>query len=931
MGGIFFNRLKNIALFFSILSTIGCTEIQNLDKTVNAYQLFSDGVSHYENYEYAQAIKKLETAEEIYRSKSFNSQKLRHDVMADLYLVMGHCYYHLNDIEKALSHLIKSLSYFTKLRKHKDMATGYHLIGKIYNVRFRPARAQEYFEIAIRHYKQSMNSEGRDRLLCLLLLDSSEVLYTLGKYDQAYEYVQEAMYLANILNDGRIQSTADFRLGELHRAWGQYNIANEYYSKAFSAPDQKYNNEFRATILIRQGQLHNSSGRSDQAETLFEEAGGMIQGITPAYLDLLNVQGKQFVKRGNLGRAREWFEKAIDILEESEQAYYSFLMESVALKALGNYYLSAVEVYLKLKEYNLAIKTLKKAEQLAYAQRDKNFYAKYYLLYGKYYWETENYKEAISKFEDAIKKIEYIRENVEGDVKRDFLAKQILAYRYLISCYTILKNPEKALEATQYASTRYTNELLAQREPSLDYISDSFQIRKIQDKLGKDLGLLIYANIDWDENQPTLILVTKSKIKVFGLGNGKKIFKKSIDHAVMKWGSNDASNAGLKKNDKQIFAILDDGESASFENTITYYRHLIKTSNLSPTELELRNTISQELYKYLLSPVKNDLNGILNLVIIPDGTLALIPFEALRVPESKYSVGKYLVESYSIRYSQSLILNELISERKKYYTNQRKPFIGFSEPVYERRMTKPEPMGNQEQFRKLASVYVKNKKDMSDLYAYLLEDEWDQLVFSKQMMRDIAKVIGFGDEDIYSAEDADETRLKIKSYSGELKNYKVIHFATHGFSYPPIPELSTLVLSQYINSNKGDDGYLTMNEIKELNLRADMVNLSACHSGIGKIIPGEGLVGLTQAFIVAGANSVSVSLWNINEFATKDFMLAMYREFEFQRKLNGNQNYSDAFNTVKRKFIQKDITSPDGYLDYSEPAYWAPFVFYGNF
>ena len=105
-------------------------------------------------------------------------------------------------------------------------------------------------------------------------------------------------------------------------------------------------------------------------------------------------------------------------------------------------------------------------------------------------------------------------------------------------------------------------------------------------------------------------------------------------------------------------------------------------------------------------------------------------------------------------------------------------------------------------------------------------------------------------------------------------------------------------------------------EIAELDIQADFVNLSACETGLGKIYGGEGVVGLTQSFLVAGANALSVSLWQVADESTMEFMVGMYRLVR-----DAGMRYDEAMTAMKRSFIKGKI--------YSQPFYWAPFVYYG--
>lgn len=173
--------------------------------------------------------------------------------------------------------------------------------------------------------------------------------------------------------------------------------------------------------------------------------------------------------------------------------------------------------------------------------------------------------------------------------------------------------------------------------------------------------------------------------------------------------------------------------------------------------------------------------------------------------------------------------------------------------------------------------------------------------------------------EVITGKNVTEKRIKDLSASGELSKYKVIHFATHGVVVPSIPELSALVLSQFKEERDNEDGYLRMGEIAKLKLQADFVNLSACETGLGKIYGGEGVVGLTQAFLIAGANGLSVSLWEVADESTSKFMVGMYELVE-----NKGYDYATAMTEVKRRFIRGEFGER-----YKAPFYWAAFVYYG--
>lgn len=116
----------------------------------------------------------------------------------------------------------------------------------------------------------------------------------------------------------------------------------------------------------------------------------------------------------------------------------------------------------------------------------------------------------------------------------------------------------------------------------------------------------------------------------------------------------------------------------------------------------------------------------------------------------------------------------------------------------------------------------------------------------------------------------DATEMSVKSET--LVDYRYIHFAIHAMLDEQAPSRSGIVLS-LVNMGT-EDGVLRMSEIFNLQLNADLVVLSACRSGLGKMVRGEGMVAMTRGFLYAGAARVVVSLWEVNELAAPDFMKA---------------------------------------------------------
>jgi CHAT domain-containing protein len=154
--------------------------------------------------------------------------------------------------------------------------------------------------------------------------------------------------------------------------------------------------------------------------------------------------------------------------------------------------------------------------------------------------------------------------------------------------------------------------------------------------------------------------------------------------------------------------------------------------------------------------------------------------------------------------------------------------------------------------------------------------------------------------------------------SAELSQYRVVHFATHGLLNTEQPALSGLVFSLVDEKGAKRDGFLRLHDIYNLNLPAELVVLSACQTGLGKEIRGEGLVGLTRGFMYAGAERVTASLWKVDDGATAELMGRFYREM-----FAGGRSPAAALRAAQAEMLKQKR--------WRAPYYWAAFVLQGEY
>nr|HNH81593.1 CHAT domain-containing protein [Acidobacteriota bacterium] len=151
----------------------------------------------------------------------------------------------------------------------------------------------------------------------------------------------------------------------------------------------------------------------------------------------------------------------------------------------------------------------------------------------------------------------------------------------------------------------------------------------------------------------------------------------------------------------------------------------------------------------------------------------------------------------------------------------------------------------------------------------------------------------------------------------DLDQFRLLHIATHGFVNSEHPELSGLIFSMVDQQGNDQNGFLLVPDVFNLKLNADLVTLSACQSGLGKEIKGEGMVGLTQGFLYAGTSRVLVSLWSVSDQATAELMKHFYHSLLVEKL-----RPAEALRRAQLRLRQNK--------QWSSPYYWAAFQLTGE-
>ena len=316
------------------------------------------------------------------------------------------------------------------------------------------------------------------------------------------------------------------------------------------------------------------------------------------------------------------------------------------------------------------------------------------------------------------------------------------------------------------------------------------------------------------------------------------------------------------------------------------------------------------LYNTLIGPISTHLKNGRPLIIVPDGILYYVPFEPLTSdrrslgnPNAVDNAPRCLLDDHTVAYVPSAsVLGHLMTAPASTTGTRagKRALLAYADPVFSQ--SGPSP------------IQVRSKNSLGDVTRSVYEGagfKLPPLPHTRTEVNSIAKLYPAHQSKIFLDEQATEASLKRQP----LSDYRHIHLATHAIIDKNIPSRSGVVLS-LVNTGE-EDGVLRLGEILDLKLDADLVVLSACETGLGRIVRGEGMVGLTRAFMHAGTPRVVVSLWKVADEPTPVLMQAFYRQMT-QGKSKGQ-----ALREAKQEMRRSQTFA------HRHPYFWAAFILTG--
>lgn len=885
------------------------------------------------------------------------------------------CNMRLGSLSWNIGHLYKSSEQYTKafslakkfhLKDKQEECRKFLEICKLYD-KAKECRSSGHYRESIEFFKNAILLAKKVRskeheVKCLRQLSAS--YWEINNIKRFFALNNEALKIAEELNHKKEQGRCLNNIGLFYWRLDHYSKALSYYEKALMIARILKNKKEESNYLSNIAITYINMGNYNKAlEVLIEvlTVDRRVRNDTYVAMDLNNI-GETFRKKAVISGNKEDLNKALDNFNKSLQLIRRTKDEKIEVRVLNNigsahndleiynealrYFQESYEkakeiqdaeamsmvlnnigiVHFKRGDYKNSLTFLERAIQTSSEFQFNQILWEAYFWLGQCYEKNNKFSKAVTCLQKSIDVIDDIRSQIYLDsYKAGFVRDKLEVYEFLLRLLYLLykKRPssdfghvifntvERAkarafLENLKKSRVDIRERLipkLKREERDLTTKISSTMMKLSQKGLSEKKRKELFTNLKRREDE-YMRLISRMRIETPEVANivapppyqVKIIQEKLLDEKTVLieyfLGKKNSFMIFITKTEISVHSLPPRG---SIEKSTKGY---LKILSQSPKEKFKGILAAERIYKELLSFVERSIpDSVENLIIVPDGILYYLPFETLIFSAQRGSgEKKYLIEEYNISYapsSSSLMFLFDNKERSRFI----KGVLAFGDPSYDYTST-----SNNESDRS----YLRILKELYSSQGF----DFSPLPNSQKEVQNISQYFPKDKRNIYLKREANEDIIK----KIPLKDYEVIHFACHGFLDEKSPFRSALVLA--LDENMDEDGFLQVREIYNLRMQADLIVLSACQTGIGKIERGEGLLGLPRIFFYTGAKSVVSTLWKVNDKATADFMSYFYKF------LSQGRNKAQAMRFAKLKMTNSK---------YSHPYYWGAFVLNGDY
>jgi CHAT domain-containing protein len=376
--------------------------------------------------------------------------------------------------------------------------------------------------------------------------------------------------------------------------------------------------------------------------------------------------------------------------------------------------------------------------------------------------------------------------------------------------------------------------------------------------------------------------------------------------------------ADVEKRTRLLYELLTaQNRSIKFETVAEKRARIVKANN---EILDASNSLS----RMILAPAQSVLTK-KRLLVVPDGGLYYVPFASLPQPMPATQSDKPLVLDHEVVNLPSASALALLRKQTEGRAAAPMTVAIFADPVFGREDERYKSLAKQKSPAHATEMVTQSRKldgeDFNPLTRAIGDlgggDNSVNLSRLPYTRREAAAIMMIASRQ-QSKSMLDFSATRGTALEKDLSQYRIIHFASHSFVSSIHPEVSGVVLSLIDEDGNDRDGFLRASDVYNLQLPADLIVLSGCRTGLGKEIRGEGLVGMTQSFMYAGAARVVVSLWDVQDEATAELMKRFYGGLLGRKKLSPAAALREAqvsMSTDRR---------------WSSPYYWAGFTLQGE-
>ena len=870
------------------------------DKEGIVESLIMTGMVHYRQGNYDLSLESLQ------KSKTLNDALGNQRTSAELFNHFAIVHYLRSDYNLAIEYYQKSLTLGESLGDEREIATALTGIG---NIHYRRGN----YELTLDYYRRALalrEASGSKSAISYSLNNLAVVNHVMGNYGLALDYYQKSLALTEILNEIPEIPRVLANIATLHHLQRNYDLALEYYQRSLKMIETLNDRISMSYVLDQIGHIYRQQGDLTRALEYYQRGLRAAEELKDKHkiAASLNSIGNAYHDLANYTQAHQYFQKSLELRKELG------LKGDIAatLSDIGSLYYSQ-------GEYNKAVEILETASNISrQTNRDQRlWYAR--TQAGAAHLALNQQVLARQAFQEAIDMVESLRLQVAGGEQDRFrfFENKVLPYHRMVELLVATDKTSEALTFAERAKARVLLDVL--RGGGRQDVAKSMTPQEIEREL-ESRNELVSLNSQLSREsvraQPDEAHVADLKVRLRKARLEYEAFQTNLyaAHPDLRAKRGEAKTLTLEDagelltedqdalleyvvTDKKTYLFVLTADSAATQNApkLKSYTLPISRSDLAEHVKAFRQQLARrdltfkatasKLYDLLLRPALAELQGKRQVVIVPDGVLWELPFQALTDTN-----GHYLIEDHAISYAPSLtVLREMTRLRKqKQGVNRSINLLAIGNPAL--------------------------RNETSERVKLVHRDErLGPLPEAETEVKSLGQLYG-ARSTVYVGADAREDRFKT-----EASRFKVLHLATHGILNDASPMYSQILLAQ---SDEREDGLLEAWELMKLDLNADLVVLSACESGRGRVGAGEGVIGLTWALFVAGSPSSVVSQWKVDSASTTALMLEFHRNLRSAAKSQTRLSTAKALQAASLKVLRQK--------GYRHPFYWAAFVVVGD-